>query len=246
MIVTQRITSTTAIPDEYENFETINVLKWTGKWKALCPYYLRTDGLEEHANPGGVIFENYWQASKVYPVVYAQTVHPSRYQQNRVLWEYTPRDNGIILNSDDSINYDLYYEWRDSLWACQNAIRYPNGYTNRSSCKFGLFIAEGKEERLDYIQMRKRVYVQEYIRLVRKTDEYKDLLEMHKSGKNLMICEIDVPSQSKKGEYGKCSKYNTRKMTIKRLTTLLNDPNEAFGHGLCLCLALLQDDTTNV
>lgn len=47
----------------------------------------------------------------------------------------------------------------------------------------------------------------------------------------------------KKGEYGKnYNEYNIVDCyTINKIELLLNDPSEAFGHGLCLIYALLQD-----
>ena len=63
-----------------------------------------------------------------------------------------------------------------------------------------------------------------------------------KNGKNIMICEIDVPSKDKKGEYGKdCDVNNICYLSIEKLEILLNDTSEAFGHGLCLAYSLLVD-----
>jgi len=62
-----------------------------------------------------------------------------------------------------------------------------------------------------------------------------------------MICETDVPSNGKKGEYGKdCDENNICHLSIEKLELLLNDTNEAFGHGLCLAYALLQDINTSL
>jgi hypothetical protein len=63
-----------------------------------------------------------------------------------------------------------------------------------------------------------------------------------KNGENIMICEIDVPAKNKKGEYGKdCDENNICYMSIAKLELLLQDTNEAFGHGLCLAYSLLVD-----
>ena len=57
-----------------------------------------------------------------------------------------------------------------------------------------------------------------------------------------MICEVDVPAKNKKGLYGKdCDENNICYMSIEKLELLLNDTNEAFGHGLCLAYSLLLD-----
>lgn len=71
---------------------------------------------------------------------------------------------------------------------------------------------------------------------------YQELLNKLKKAKNIMICEVDVPAKNKKGEYGKdCDENNICYMTIEKLELLLNDTNEAFGHGLCLEYSLLND-----
>jgi len=79
------------------------------------------------------------------------------------------------------------------------------------------------------------LYVNEYIRLIKQLLEYNILLNKLKNGKNLMICEIDVPAKNKKGKYGDdCNDNNICNISIEKLELLLNDTNEAFGHGLCL------------
>jgi len=102
----------------------------------------------------------------------------------------------------------------------------------------------GAERRLDYINLRKKLYGREYIRLIRALPEYKTLLEWFCAGHNLIICEIDVPRRGKKGEYGVgVDDDGNCEMTIEKLDKLINDPSESCGHGLFLALALLQDAT---
>lgn len=251
MIITQRIKSVTSVPVECEDFETINVLKWSSsKWKALCPYYLRTDGKEQNHNPGNVLFENFYQGSKIYNTVYENEVYPSIYQKGNPLylwWKFSPvnQSGDILLDEKSSLNYDLYYRWRDSLWNCQKPIRYPNRFHRKASVLFSLSLSrDGVEKRLDYITSRKELYVNEYIRLIRNTSEYKLLLKKFNSGKNLQICEIDVPANGKKGEYGKdCDEDNICILSLEKIKILLDDPKEPFGHGLCIAYALFQDKT---
>ena len=53
---------------------------------------------------------------------------------------------------------------------------------------------------------------------------------------------MDVPAKNKKGHYGKdCDYNNICNLSIEKLESLLNDPSEAFGHGLCLAYSLLID-----
>ena len=249
MITTQRIQSTTSKAIEIENYTTINVLKWkNSKWKNLSPYLLVTDGLESHSNPGNVIFENYWQGCKIYDMVYENKVYASRYHINKpehLWWDFQPINEEGDQTYDvenQTIDYDNYYHWRDSLWECENPIRYPNKIHRRKNTQFALYKSKSKEKRLSYIQARKQIYFKEYVRLIKQTNEYNLLLDKLYNGENIMICEVDVPSNGKKGEYGlDCDSNGTCYMTLDKLKLLLNDDNEAFGHGLCICYALLQE-----
>jgi hypothetical protein len=247
MIATKYIKSITEKIDTYENFETINVLKWNNsKYKTLCPYFLRTDGEEEHYNPGNILFENYYQSCKIFTTVCKNEVYPSRFQYGNpkyLLWKYEPLNiegDEIYIKNTDSINYENYERWRNSLWSCQHPIRYPNTYGRKSLTVFSLFKDKyGNEKRLDYIDARKLIYVTEYVRLVRKTKEYKLLLDKLNKGINLLICEIDVPAIYKKGKYK--SEENIKLVNLDYIKELLNDKTEAFGHGLALSCALLED-----
>jgi hypothetical protein len=248
MIATQQIKSTTSKPVSLDTYETVNVLKWNNsKWKNLCPYFLKTDGEEYCYNPGGILFENFYQGCKVYDVVYDNEVYPSRYFTNNpkyLWWKFEPLlPSGDILLENNLIHYDTYYRWRNSLWECTNPIRYPNKMHRRKHTQFALCIdKDGNETRMDYITTRKDIYVKEYSRLIRKTPEYSKLLTKLTKGENIMLCEIDVPANNKKGEYGNdCDENNICHMSIDKLEILLNDPSEAFGHGLCLAYCLLID-----
>ena len=101
---------------------------------------------------------------------------------------------------------------------------------------------EGNETRLNYLQARKQIYAKEYIRLIQKLPEYGILLEKLRQGKNILICEMDVPANGKRDNYGlDCDENNNCLMSIEKLKILLNDTTEAFGHGLCLAYSLLMD-----
>lgn len=248
MITTQQIKSVTSKPVSLDTYETINVLKWSNcKWKNLSPYLLKTDGEEEYHNLGGILFENFYQGCKVYDIVYENEVYPSKYQMNDpkyLWWKFEPiSPSGDVILQGENINYDLYYRWRDSLWECEKPVRYPNKIHRRKNTQFSVCIdIDGNERRLDYISARKEIYVKEYTRLIKKLPEYEELLSKLRKGKNIMICEIDVPARNKRGEYGKdCDENNICHITIEKLELLLNDTSEAFGHGLCLAYSLLLD-----
>ena len=248
MIATQQIKSTSAKPKPLENFQSINVLKWNNsKWKNLCPYLLKTDGEELCFNEGGVLFENFYQGCKVYDTVFDIEVYPSRYHMNNpkyLWWKFEPLNpSGDVLLEDGEINYEAFYRWRNSLWECKNPIRYPNKIGRRKNTQFALCVdKDGNEQRFDYIQSRKFIYLVEYVRLIKKLPEYHKLLASLKKGENLLICEVDVPANGKRGHYGEdCDEDGNCPMTLEKLDQLLNDPSEAFGHGLCLAYSLLTD-----
>lgn len=260
MIYTQRIKSTTDKIKQKTDTIPINVLKWNNnKYKTMCPYYLKTDGEEENNNQGGILFENFYQGSKVYGTVYESKIYPSKYQTKpeNIWWQFTPiNPQGDVLielnkdinsNSDSDsnqiINMELYNNWKFQLWSCPNPIRYPNHITRRLDTRFALSIdLKGNQKRLNYLEGRKELYLKEFARLVRKTKEYNELLELLELGSNLLIAEIDVPSNGKKGEYGKdCDVDNNCLITMDKINKLLNDTSEAFGHGLVIAKCLLED-----
>lgn len=247
MIASRYIASTSSKMLPYEDFEAINVLKWNNsKWKALCPYFLKTDGKEENANPGNVLFENFYQSIKIYDVVYENSVYASRFHTGNPKyqwWKFEPvNPEGDVIISNDVINLDVYFPWRNSLWNCPNPIRCPNKFHRKSKVLFSLLINEkGEQTRMNYITARKRIYAQEYIRLVKKLPQYAALLEKLSKG-NIMIGEIDVPAKHKKGIYGQnCDHQNICILDLKLLEQLLEDESEPFGHGLCLAYSLLSD-----
>ena len=246
MIRTCKVSSISQPIPPVEGFVPIPILSWhkrDSKYHVFSPYYLKTDAHEEHQNPGGVIFENFWQGSKVYPVAPAIQAYTSMYTQGNpkyLLWE-NPSDI-VCLNRTDDIMLG-YFAWRNSLWACKNAIRYPVGYNKRTSCRFSLMCThDGNIHKLGYIESRKRIYLQEYKRLVRQLPEYKELLQLLRTRQNICLYEIDVPAFGKKGEHGKnINKDGSYDVTPERIQLLLNDDKSAFGHGLCLADALLED-----
>lgn len=248
MIRTQYINSIKSRPKKIDDFLIINVLNWhNNKWQELSPYCMKTDGNEKNDNPGGIIFENFFQGCKVFPQVYPIKVysHPSRIGDDKYLWwDFQTKDQYFDKHLDgNDIIEENYNYWRDSLWNCPRPIRYPNGRDRRSKVKFAVVnTTDGKQYRYDYLTMRKKVYYQEYVRLAKKTTEYQELLDMLKNGKNIMICEIDVPKQGKKGLFGQdCDDNNTCLMSLDKLDKLMTDESEPFGHGLCLSHALLSD-----
>jgi hypothetical protein len=235
-IITLRVSSLAeankcSVPD---GFEKINVMSWHKKdteYFELSPYYLRTDGKEELKNPGNIIFENFWQSSKVYPIVYPQKVYPHRAlvgKPNFLLWEWKNEEKHFINN----VIQPEYYVWRDSINSCQKAIRYPNGFHGRTTVAFSLL----NEKRLGYLDARKEIYVKEYSRLVRSKNIYKKLLTC----KNICIIEVDLPCYAKKGIWH-TNESNVYELNLEKVNNLLESTENAFGHGLVLAKCLFED-----
>src|SRR5437879_750169 len=67
------------IENKYGIAKSVQVLSWHKKdteYYELSPYFLKTDGNEIIKNDGNVIFENFWQGSKVYDFIYDIEIYP--------------------------------------------------------------------------------------------------------------------------------------------------------------------------
>lgn len=234
-------------------FKVVNVLSWHQKdtpYYVMSPYCLKTDGNEDTWNPPGIIFENYWQSTKLYREVFDIEVFPHsahRNNPNMLSWRYTC-DNGLgrEIHYDDAVGevQNKYYEWRDSIWYCDKPIRHPNGRHRAKDTLFGVAVMRDTKTlvRFDYIEGRKLIYVPEYKRLVRQLPQYHQLLDDLRRGVQICITEVDLPAVGKKGLYGSlCDHNGIYTPTLETLHQLLEDPSEPFGHGLALMIALLED-----
>ncbi len=257
MIVTKQVKKSAAkTPDVKINgkhFKGVGVLSWHRRhteYYQFSPFYLKTDGKEIVPNEGGHIFENYWQGLKVYPTVTKQDqyTHYTKKGDDRFLVWRHPYQRHLITSprkrsdedysdSEEGELTDEYFEWREKLWNNPKSVRYPNGFQGRHRCKFALV----NDERLGYVEFRKKVYFREYIRLVRNLDLYQELLDYLSEGGNIIIYEIDVPAEDKKGLYGEVDENGFWKCSRKKLKALLNSEDAPFGHGLCLAYSLLSD-----
>lgn len=227
------------IPSNTNDTIYANVLSWHAKdtpFYTLSPYHLKTDGKEEQKNQGGILFENFWQGSKVWPEIHNTQIwaHPNLRGNPKHLWfEYKTKQtdaSGRLQTFETHLKDDViqpeYFDWREKIFSCQKPIRYPNGYLKRNDVQFALLCKDDNtQERLGYLDARKRIYIREYTRLIRNVKEFYLLLEIVFSGKTLVICETDVPHQ--------------KIMTFDYLNDLLHDQFNPYGHGLCLARELL-------
>ena len=212
------------------------MMKSHSKWWPLSPYYLYDEE--------GQIFENIWQASKVYKTVPKTTQRYSRYN-NKIIWQHPEETHvrgGKITRA--------YKRWRDKLMRCPYAVRYPVGYKHRHKCLYALANKPdgsiNTENKLDYIQARKKIYVKEYCRLVRQQPFFMELKKRLKKGEKLLIVEVDGPHQESLDYYMKKYKVNknflkggTMLVTKENLDIMLNDRKHPFGHCYCIAVALL-------
>jgi hypothetical protein len=174
----------------------------------VSPYYLKTKE--------GYIFENFYQAHKVYSSVTVQN-------QTKEGWNHPAEvhvdSNGILLK--------VYWEWRHKLMMHTAAVRYPNGYNGKGKvvCSVTLDSNTGQCTFMDYIKARYEVYIKSYCQLIKETDAFKCLKALVDSGVKLEFAEIDCP--------------DTIEVTMDNFNTYLNMPKPSFGHTWVLAGCLL-------
>lgn len=223
---------------ELPGYETITVLMKSSKYGSLGPYCLQTED--------GVIFENYWQFSKVYPKVKPRKEMYSIYSK-QVVWNWTKTETHITNGEPN----EKYYKWRQAGFNNPYHVRYPVGKILKSTCAYA--IKPGTVAHLDYVESRKQIYAQEYIRLVKRQKQYKQLAQMLADGKNLLIVEVDGPIAKSLDyyieQYNVSERFicnNTIRVTEDNMSIMINDTKHAFGHGYCLAMALLDIDPNSL
>lgn len=231
MIYVARITKVTApLPSAPEGAINLNCLSWfpNNTYQGvplyeLTPYFLRDED--------GVIFENVWQSSKVYGSVQAQ----HEIKAGKVIWSHPSE---VHVDQNNQVNA-AYWNWRHKLRANPFAVRYPNGYHGRHTCRCCLWLKpsdsqdlskEGSEKpdgtwlALPYIPARKEIYCKTYARLVQQTSAFKQLQALVDAGTSIQICEMDV---------------RPGPITLDILKYELHNPAQPFGHGYVLAACLL-------
>jgi hypothetical protein len=219
----------------YPNFIPILCLTKSSVYGSLGPYVLKDDD--------GCIMENIWQFSKLYRNIPESIQKYSAYDKT-IIWSHPAETH---VDEKDQPNA-LYWKWREKGMHNPHAVRYPVGYHHRHACIGSL--VKNVDDRyvlLDYVNARKQIYLPVYVTLVKKQPQYKELRELLRQGKNLLIIEVDGPHQESLEYYR--DKYNvandfiensTILATKENLDIMLNDTKHAFGHGYCLAIALQQ------
>ena len=217
----------------YPGFTPIVVLmKSHSPYGELGPYILKDDD--------GRIFENIYQFSKVYRKVPETREYYSRYNVTTI-WEHPAEthvdDNGNILPE--------YWLWRQKGMSNSDAVRYPVGFHYRHKCLYAIK-DNNVDDKLDYIETRKQIYVPIYCKLVKKQPAFSKLKNRLAAGENLLIIEVDGPHQESLRYYREQYQADdtfieddTMLATDENLMVMLYDPKHPFGHGYCLAMALL-------
>ena len=155
-------------------YTTIPILtKSTNKWGLIGPYELKINT--------NVIFENYWQFSKVYKCSPTVTIN----QYGNIIWQYPFTQ--FLTNSEPN---DNYWKWRKTGFSHKIAVRYPVYKRNSSKCLFAI-PENDKTKKLDYISSRKEIYIKEYLNCLSNNKLFNELQSLFDSGTNLIISEVD-------------------------------------------------------
>jgi len=232
------------VDPSFEGFIPILCLTKSSPYGDLGPYVMVTKD--------NVIFENYYQFSKLYKYVPYSKQTYSRYD-SRVIWEH-PSEVHVDSKGNPT---EEYWKWRQKGFECKDPVRYPVGMQHRNKCLCSLWEKDPEEEEkekvfyeLDYIDSRKFIYLSKYVKLVSYLPSFQKLKKMLEKGKNLLknilIIEVDGPHEESLEYYKKEYKVkdnfienNTMLATKENLEIMLNDKKHPFGHGYCLAWALL-------
>jgi len=173
----------------------------------VSPYHLKVDGC---------IFESVFQSAKVYPRVPAVDLKIEK-------WSHPAEEHvdakGTVLPA--------YWAWRAKLLSHPTAVRYPVGQSYAKTCLYALWWDGTKLQKYDYIESRWHIYATLYIKAVRQTEAYKQLLQLVKAGAKLELLDVDCP--------------DSIEVSLATYTTYLSKTTPRFGHTWSLALALLED-----
>lgn len=243
----------TYIDPSYPGFSNVVCLTYSTEYGDLGPYVLK--------NEKGQIMENIYQGQKCYEQVPPVKAYYSRYNKT-ITWERSAEIH--FINEKPT---EAYWKWRADIINNKYYIRYPVGLVHRHKCMFALI--ESNEEtddtikyndinykKIGYIESRKQIYIPVYCELAKKRPKFKELQARLDKGENLLIIEVDGPHQESleyyKNTYNVNDDFivgNTMLINKENIKIMMNDAKNAFGHGYCLGMALLNKDkewTTNV
>lgn len=215
-----------------------NIPAWSrgkGEWKELSPFFIRIPKYKELREIEGevketvyhnVIFESFWQSFKVWEKVD---------KQNGKDWKW-PAEIHVKKEKEEQNPNENWWNWHSALLKHEEAVRRPNG---RAIPLYSYY----RGQKLGVVEARKQIYIPWLQELYRKNEVYQKLLQMVKSGINVMIIEPDGPLLDFYDE--------GLEVNLQMLYNLINVTNYApegyphkyrpYGHGYVIALTLLQD-----
>lgn len=228
------------IPPDSEDYIYVNLMAlenetnvYGSRYYQLNPKVLRTDGGENNYNAGGIIFENFWQGSKVYKTVWdIDFCKTNIYGKKDVIFSYRAPSGYTFQDHWDGSKLDSdYFSWRQKVWNCPHPLKSPVGFL-KSRRKFEFVLEmdkDGNSQRYDHVIGRQQIFFNEYIRLVYNIPIVNELREMHQNGINIVLCSNDVV-KTEKIDILKIQRYFQNKKVpffqTYALASLLGDFNE--------------------
>lgn len=221
------------------------ITKSVGRWGYMGPYELKTKE--------GYIFENFWQFSKVYN--YTPKVDIVNY--GRKVWSY-PFTQFVDPKTKELTQG--YFEWRSKGMTHNVPVRYPVYRWNASKCIYAISERElqnsrncvdssasrRKPKELDYIEARKDIYIQEYMKCLDSSKLYTELKTRYDQGEKFILSEVDGFHSKNAGYYKE--KYPELKdeplefgminATKRNISIKVNEPIDPSGHVYPIAMKL--------
>lgn len=131
-------------------------------------------------------------------------------------WQYS---KVYTIHTDDwNEPTQEYWKWAIKGWNKTNPIRYPMGKGQKP------LYCLWNDEKLSYIEARKKVFIPLYTKAVVKTDAFNQLKKLYKTQKNIVLWDFDGYDHDKLG------------MTLE---DVVNNPHKIMGHAFILKMILL-------
>jgi len=130
-------------------------------------------------------------------------------------WQYT-KVYPSHVDEDGDPTHD-WICWAVRGWEKRRAVRYPMGKGAKPLYSYW------DDEKLDYIEARKRIYLPAYANAVTKTDAFTKLQETCKEHEDIWLWDFD------------CYRHDEMGMT---LSDVLHDGSRSMGHGFILKMIL--------
>lgn len=220
----------------FPGYSPIVCLTASTEYGSLGPYVLKTSD--------GIIFENLWQFSKVYPSVPASYSKTITNDKTSVVWSHpkevhtkvlptqviptkvlpTKTVSEKVLKNRKQVPNEKYWAWRKKGMMFEAPLRWPVGRKFAKTCLYAIPPnPEGEDPfrgdpsiQLDYISARKQIYLKYYADLVSEHPDFLELKERLQNGEKLLIIEVDGPHQESLEYYQ--NTYGVEETFIRRNT----------------------------